>query len=203
MYERFTDRARKVMALANQEAQRFNHEYIGTEHILLGLLKEDRGTAIQVLKNLGFDVLQIKVATEAKMKAGPETTSLGKFSQTPRAKRVIEYAVQESVFLNHNYIGTEHLLLGLLREYDGTAMDVLTNVGVQLETTREEVLSVLATAPPMPSAVSEAVPVTFGVSADVDAHSFLLKAMQKILETPGVKSAVISYGGATLTFEQK
>src|SRR6202453_2780453 len=143
MYERFTDRARKVMQLANQEAQRFNHEYIGTEHILLGLVKEGTGVAANVLKNLDIDLRKIRLEVEKIVQAGPDMVTMGKLPQTPRAKKVIEYSVEEARNLNHNYVGTEHLLLGLLREQEGVAAQVLMNLGLKLEDVREEVLNLL------------------------------------------------------------
>ncbi|MCC7421380.1 MAG: ATP-dependent Clp protease ATP-binding subunit [Planctomycetaceae bacterium] len=143
MYERFTDRARKVMQLANQEAQRFNHEYIGTEHILLGLVKEGSGVAANVLKNLDVDLRKIRLEVEKIVQSGPDMVTLGKLPQTPRAKKVIEYAMEEARNLNHNYVGTEHLLLGLLREQEGVAAQVLMNLGLKLEDVREEVLNLL------------------------------------------------------------
>jgi ATP-dependent Clp protease ATP-binding subunit ClpC len=143
MFERFTDRARKVMALANQEAQRFNHDYIGTEHILLGLVKEGSGVGANVLKNLSVDLRKVRLEVEKLVKSGPEMVTMGKLPQTPRAKRVIEYAIEEARNLNHNYVGTEHLLLGLLREQDGVAAQVLMNLGLKLEDVREEVLNLL------------------------------------------------------------
>ncbi len=145
MYERFTDRARKVMQLANQEAQRFNHEYIGTEHILLGLVKEGSGVAANVLKNLDVDLRKIRLEVEKIVQTGPggDQVVLGKLPHTPRAKKVIEYSVEEARNLNHNYVGTEHLLLGLLREQEGVAAQVLMNLGLKLEDVREEVLNLL------------------------------------------------------------
>src|SRR6266699_917016 len=143
MYERFTDRARKVMQLANQEAQRFNHEYIGTEHILLGLVKEGSGVAANVLKNLDIDLRKIRLEVEKLVQSGPDMVTLGKLPQTPRAKKVIEYSIEEARNLNHNYVGTEHLLLGLLREQEGVAAQVLMNLGLKLEDVREEVLNLL------------------------------------------------------------
>jgi ATP-dependent Clp protease ATP-binding subunit ClpC len=143
MFERFTDRARKVMALANQEAQRFNHEYIGTEHILLGLVKEGSGVGANVLKNLDVDLRKVRLEVEKLVKSGPDMVTMGKLPQTPRAKKVIEYAIEEARNLNHNYVGTEHLLLGLLREHDGVAAQVLMNLGLKLEDVREEVLNLL------------------------------------------------------------
>ena len=143
MFERLTDRARKVMALANQEAQRFNHEYIGTEHILLGLVKEGSGVGANVLKNLDVDLRKVRLEVEKLVKSGPDMVTMGKLPQTPRAKKVIEYAIEEARSLNHNYVGTEHLLLGLLREQDGVAAQVLMNLGLKLEEVREEVLNLL------------------------------------------------------------
>ena len=143
MYERFTDRARRVMQLANQEAQRFNHEYIGTEHILLGLIKEGSGVAASVLKNLGIDLRKIRLEVENVVQSGPDMVTMGKLPQTPRAKKVIEYSMEEARNLNHNYVGTEHLLLGLLREHEGVAAQVLMNLGLRLEDVRDEVLALL------------------------------------------------------------
>ncbi len=143
MYERFTDRARKVMQLANQEAQRFNHEYIGTEHILLGLIKEGSGVAANVLKNLDVDLRKIRLEVEKLVQSGPDMVTMGKLPQTPRAKKVIEYSMEEARNLSHNYVGTEHILLGLLREQEGVAAQVLMNLGLKLDEVRDEVLNLL------------------------------------------------------------
>ncbi len=131
------------MALANQEAQRFNHEYIGTEHILLGLVKEGSGVGANVLKNLGVDLHKVRMEVEKLVKPGPDMVTMGKLPQTPRAKKVIEYSIEEARNLNHNYVGTEHILLGLLREHDGVAAIVLMNLGLKLDEVREEVLNLL------------------------------------------------------------
>jgi ATP-dependent Clp protease ATP-binding subunit ClpC len=143
MFDRFTDRARKVMGLARQEAQRLNHEYIGTEHILLGLVQEGSGVAANVLKNLDIDLKKIRQEVEKLVKAGPSMVTMGQLPFTPRAKKVLELALEEASNLGHNYIGTEHILLGLIRERDGKAAKVLTNLSVKLETVREEVLDFL------------------------------------------------------------
>jgi ATP-dependent Clp protease ATP-binding subunit ClpC len=143
MFERFTDRARKVMALANQEAQRFNHEYIGTEHILLGLVKEGSGVGATVLKNLDVDIKKLRLEVEKQVKSGPDMVTMGKLPQTPRAKKVIEYAIEEARSLNHNYVGTEHILLGILRETEGIAAQVLMSCSLKLEDVRQEVLNLL------------------------------------------------------------
>jgi ATP-dependent Clp protease ATP-binding subunit ClpC len=131
------------MQLANQEAQRLNHEYIGTEHILLGLVKEGSGVAANVLKNLDIDLRKIRLEIEKIVQSGPDMVTMGKLPQTPRAKKVIEYSIEEARNLNHNYVGTEHLLLGLLREQEGVAAQVLMNLGLKLEDVREEVLNLL------------------------------------------------------------
>jgi ATP-dependent Clp protease ATP-binding subunit ClpC len=143
MYERFTDRARKVMKLANDEASRFHHEYLGTEHILLGLVKEGSGVAAAVLKNLDADLARIRVEVEALVQRGPDIVTKTELPQTPRAKKVIEYAMEEARGLNHNYVGSEHLLLGLLREEESVAAQVLMNLGLKLEEVRAEVLGLL------------------------------------------------------------
>ncbi len=143
MFERFSDRARKVMALANQEAQRFNHEYIGTEHILLGLAKEGSGVGATVLKNMGIDIKKLRQELDKLIQAGPTMVTQGKLPQTPRAKHAIEYAIEEARSLNHDYVGTEHILLGLLRETEGIAAQVLMHLGLKLEDGRQEVLNLL------------------------------------------------------------
>src|SRR5574337_864176 len=143
MYERFTDRARKVMQLANQEAQRFNHEYIGTEHVLLGVVKEGSGVAGNVLKNLDVDLRKIRMEVEKIVQSGPDMVTMGKLPQTRRAKKVIEYSMEEARNLNPNYVGNEHILLRLLREQEGVAAQVLMNLGLKLEDVREEVLNLL------------------------------------------------------------
>jgi len=138
---RFTDRARKVMALANQEAQRFNHEQIGTEHILLGLIKEGSGVVAAVLKNLDVDIKTLGPKVEKLLKRGPDIVTMGKLPLTPRAKKVIEYAIEEARLFNHNYVGTEHILLGMLRQGEGIAAQVLISLDLKLEDVRQEVLN--------------------------------------------------------------
>ena len=130
------------MAIANQEVQRFNHEYIGTEHIFLGLIKEGSGTGAAVLKNLGVDIEKMLLEIEQlfKLKGRPDKVTMDKQSPTPLAKKVIEYAIEEARSLNDKYIGTEHILLGLLRESEGTAAQVLVNLGVSIERVRMEIL---------------------------------------------------------------
>ncbi len=132
------------MTLSKQEAQRFNHEYIGTEHVLLGLVKEGSGVAAAVLKNLNFDLEKIRLEVEKLLQIGPDMVTIGRLPQTPLAKKVIEYSFEEARNLNHNYVGTEHILLGLLREREGVAFAVLPNIGLTLEQARREVVAQLA-----------------------------------------------------------
>src|SRR5258706_12334615 len=143
MFDRFTDRAKKVMNLARQEAQRFNHEYLGTEHILLGLVQEGSGVAANVLKNMSIDLNKIRAEVEKIVKTGPSMVTMGQLPFTPRAKKVLELSMEEASNLGHNYIGTEHLLLDLIKENEGIAAQVLMNLGVKLEDVREEVLEFL------------------------------------------------------------
>ena len=159
-FDRFTKRARHVLVLAQEEAQRFQQSSIGTEHLLLGLLREGEGVAAQVLSNLGIEVDQVRHAVEAIIGRG-ERLVLGEMALTPRTKKVFEFAVDEAHRLNHRFIGTEHLLLGLIREGEGIAADVLKGFGLQLEQVRTETLRVLRqhqqgqeeapTIPPVPS----------------------------------------------------
>ena len=143
MFDRFTDRARKVMALARKEAQRFNHDFIGTEHILLGLIQEGSGVAANVLKNLGVEINKIRSEIERNVQSGPSMVTMGQLPFTPRAKKVLELSMEEANELGHNYIGTEHLLLGLIRENDGVAAQVLLDLNMKLEDVRCEVLELL------------------------------------------------------------
>ncbi|MBQ7112297.1 MAG: ATP-dependent Clp protease ATP-binding subunit [Thermoguttaceae bacterium] len=145
-YERFTDRARKVMQFAHQEALRFNHEYVGTEHILLGLIKEGTGVAANILKKMGIDLRTMRLEVEKLVRSGPDLVTMGRLPQTPRAKKAVEYAIEEARRLKHNYVGTEHLLLGLLKEHDGVAAQVMMNLGLKLDAVREEILTTLGQA---------------------------------------------------------
>jgi ATP-dependent Clp protease ATP-binding subunit ClpA len=141
-FNRFTERARKVLSLAQEEAQRFQHNYIGTEHILLGLIREGEGVGAKVLRNLGVDLQRAHDSVEFIIGRGDRIV-LGEIGLTPRAKKVIEYAVDEARRLNHHYIETEHLLLGLLREGEGIAAGVLQSLGVDLEQARRQTFAVL------------------------------------------------------------
>jgi ATP-dependent Clp protease ATP-binding subunit ClpC len=143
MFERFTDRARKVMQLANQEAQRCNHEYIGTEHVLLGLVKEGSGVAANALKHFDVDLDKTGSEVEKLVRSGRDMVTTGKLPQTPRAKKALDYSIEEARNLNHDYVGTEHILLGLLREKETVAAQILMNLGLNLEAVRNEVLNLL------------------------------------------------------------
>jgi len=141
-FEKFSERARRVLSLAQEEAQRFNHNYIGTEHILLGLVRETEGVAARVLLNLNVELVKVRSAVEFIIGRGERPTP-GEIGLTPRAKKVIELAVDEARRLNHHYIGTEHLLIGLMREGEGVAAGVLESLGVGLEKVREETNSII------------------------------------------------------------
>ncbi|MFN7170453.1 MAG: ATP-dependent Clp protease ATP-binding subunit [Candidatus Omnitrophota bacterium] len=143
MFNRFTERARKVVLLAKEEARRFNHDYIGTEHILLGLIREGEGVAAAVLQNLGLSLESIRLEVEKIVHPGPSTVVSGDIPFTPKAKKVIELAMEEARSLGHNYIGTEHLLLGLIREGEGVAAQVLVNLGLDLTRVRRAVMELL------------------------------------------------------------
>ena len=141
-FEKFSERARRVLSLAQEEAQRFNHNYIGTEHILLGLVRETDGVAARVLSSLNVELSKVRSAVEFIIGRG-ERPSPGDIGLTPRAKKVIELAVDEARRLTHHYIGTEHLLIGIMREGEGVAAGVLESLGVSLDKVRAETTRIL------------------------------------------------------------
>jgi Clp amino terminal domain, pathogenicity island component len=143
MFERFTDRARRVVVLAQEEARLLNHNYIGTEHILLGLAHEDRGVAAKALESLGISLEAIRAEVKTIVGQG-QSAPTGHIPFTPRAKKVLELSLREAIQLNHNYIGTEHILLGVIREGEGVAAQVLVKLGASLDRVRRQVLSLLA-----------------------------------------------------------
>ncbi len=143
MFDKFTNRAKQVIKLAKKEAQRMNHNYLGTEHILLGLLKLGQGIAVNVLRGMSIDYETVRQEVERLVGFGPELQLYGEPALTGKVKKVIEYANEEAATLNHNYVGTEHLLLGLLRQTDGVAVQVLENLNVNLKDVRKEVLKEL------------------------------------------------------------
>ena len=158
----FTDRVRKVLAMAREEAIRLQHDYVGTEHILLGLIREGEGVAAAVLTNLNVDLDQIHDQVEESVKKGKATIALGELPYTSRAKKVLEFAMAEARELNHSYVGTEHLLLGLLREEKGIAAQVLNSLGVSMEEARSETLKVLGSdvGPSEPAGIGGGAPAT-------------------------------------------
>jgi ATP-dependent Clp protease ATP-binding subunit ClpC len=147
MYERFTDRARKVIQLANQEAQRYNHEYIAPEHILLGLVKEGNGVGCLAIKNLDGDLRQLRLETEKMLQSGPDMITMGKLPMTPRAKKVIEISLELRRKFAHDHVGTEHLLLALLRVEESIAFDVFQKIGILFDSAEKTVLTILASTP--------------------------------------------------------
>jgi ATP-dependent Clp protease ATP-binding subunit ClpC len=141
-FDKFTEQARRVLAYSQEEAQRFRHNYIGTEHLLLGLVREGDGVAAKVLHSLGVELPNVRSAVENIIGRGDRIV-LGEIGLTPRSKKVIELAVDEARRLNHHYIGTEHLLLGLVREGEGIAAGILNSMGVELEQVRQETIRLL------------------------------------------------------------
>ena len=143
MMNNFTPRAQQVLALARKEADRFNHNYVGTEHLLLGLIKLGQGVAVNVLQKMGLDLETVRMEVEKQVGSGPETKMVGNIPYTPRVKKVLALAGKEAKALNHSYVGTEHILLGLLREGDGVAARVLKSLEIDIESTRNEILKEL------------------------------------------------------------
>ncbi len=147
MFERFTDRARRAITLANQEAQRLGHDHIGTEHLLLGMVKEGSGLAAVVLREFKVDLVMVRKEVEQLGHGPGKDPPPMKLQQTERCQRVLNYAIEEASSLGHNYVGTEHLLLGLLREPEGTAARALAKMNLKLEEVRSAVLNLLGRAP--------------------------------------------------------
>jgi ATP-dependent Clp protease ATP-binding subunit ClpC len=183
MFERFTDRARRVVVLAQEEARLLNHNYIGTEHILLGLVREGDGVAARALESLGISLKAVRQLVEQIIGRGQEPTS-GHIPFTPRAKKVLELSLREAHQLGHNYIGTEHILLGLLREGEGVAAQVLVRLGAELNRARGEVIQLLTGRDPE---VAGSVAVAGGVGEDVllprtvaDLHNALTKITARL-----------------------
>ncbi|MGH9030947.1 MAG: Clp protease N-terminal domain-containing protein, partial [Acidimicrobiia bacterium] len=143
MFERFTDRARRVVVLAQEEARLLNHNYIGTEHILLGLIHEGEGVAAKALESLGISLEAVRAQVEEIIGQGGSAPS-GHIPFTPRAKKVLELSLREALQLGHNYIGTEHILLGLIREGEGVAAQVLVKLGADLSRVRQQVIQLLS-----------------------------------------------------------
>ena len=163
----FTPRAQQVLALARKEADRFNHNYVGTEHLLLGLIKLGQGVAVNVLQKMGLDLETVRMEVEKQVGSGPETKMVGNIPYTPRVKKVLALAGKEAKSLNHSYVGTEHILLGLLREGEGVAARVLKNLEIDIERTRNEILKELDPNFTPPEAEQEAPQEPIGSKKDV------------------------------------
>src|ERR671935_520357 len=142
-FDRFNDRAKRVLALAQDEAIRFNHNYIGTEHLLLGLVREGEGVAARVLDSLGVELSKVRTAVEFIIGRGDSTTSPSQITLSPRTKKVVELSIDEARKLGHSYVGTEHLLLGIVREGGSIGAGVLQSLGVTLDQVRERVIELL------------------------------------------------------------
>jgi ATP-dependent Clp protease ATP-binding subunit ClpA len=162
MFERFTDRARRVVVLAQEEARMLNHNYIGTEHILLGLSREGEGLAAEALESLGISLDAVRQQVEEIIGQGQQVPS-GHIPFTPRAKKVLELSLREALQLGHNYIGTEHILLGLIREGDGVAAQVLVRLGADLNRVRHQVIELIASRPLREGAPGTEVPARLDV----------------------------------------
>jgi ATP-dependent Clp protease ATP-binding subunit ClpA len=180
----FTPRAQQVLALSREEANRFNHNFVGTEHLLLGLIKLGQGVAVNVLANLGLDLETVRMEIEKQVGTGPDQIVIGNIPYTPRVKKVLALASKEAQALNHTYVGTEHILLGILREGDGVAGRVLKNLEVDIEQTRREILKELdpnstiskaETRPLSTSKTASAVPIT----TPADPHSGLVDTSKR------------------------
>src|SRR6201987_778609 len=143
MMSDFTPRARQVLVLARKEAERYKHNYVGTEHLLLGLIKLGQGVAVNVLQKMGLDLERVRMEVEEHVGSNPETNMIGNIPYTPRVKKVLALAGKEAKALNHPYVGTEHILLGLLREGEGVAARVLKSLDVDIEHKRQEILKEL------------------------------------------------------------
>src|SRR5256884_1265752 len=157
MFERFTDRARRVVVLAQEEARMLNHNYIGTEHILLGLIHEGEGVAAKALESLGISLDAVRQQVEEIIGQGQQAPSRH-IPFTPRAKKELELSLREALHLGHNYIGTEHILLGLIREGDGVAAPVLVKLGADLDRVRQQVLQLLSGQPAAAEVTTEPAP---------------------------------------------
>ena len=170
-FDRFNDRAKRVLALAQDEAIRFNHNYIGTEHLLLGLVREGEGVAARALDSLGIELSKVRTAVEFTIGRGKATTSPSEITLSPRTKKVIELAIDEARKLGHSHVGTEHLLLGLVREGEGIASGVLESLGVSLEKMRHQVIATLGQHPPERAAAGAHAGgpfTTFGAGGPID-----------------------------------
>src|SRR5262245_61856056 len=178
-FDRFNDRAKRVLALAQDEAIRFNHNYIGTEHLLLGLVREGEGVAARVLDSLGVELSKVRTAVEFIIGRGDSTTAPSDITLSPRTKKVIELAIDEARKLGHSHVGTEHLLLGLVREGEGIASGVLESLGVSLEKVRHQVIATLGQQHPATAETAAAGKASGSKTPTLDQLGVNLTAMAK------------------------
>lgn len=191
MYERFTDRARRVVVLAQEEARQLSHNYIGTEHILLGLIHEGEGVAALALCTMGISLEGVRAQVEEIIGQGKEAPT-GHIPFTPRAKKVQELSLREALQLGHNYIGTEHLLLGLLREGEGTAAQVLAKLGAELTKVRQQVIQIIAGYQPQPKGDGTYVNhVLFAEIAKLDQR--INEAKKEVERLQGARSEILDH----------
>jgi methylenetetrahydrofolate dehydrogenase (NADP+)/methenyltetrahydrofolate cyclohydrolase len=196
-FDRFTEHARRVLTLAQEEALRFNHNYIGTEHFLLGLIREGEGVGARALTELGLQLEKVRVAVEFIIGRGDQQV-FGAIGLTPRAKNAIEFAVQEARALGHNYIGTEHILLGLIREGEGIAAGVLSSLGVSLESARAKVYQLLEIGPYAPAQIIDGKAVAEAVRHEVADRVRRLKEKRGI--TPGLALVLVGDNPSSLSY---
>src|SRR5216117_826657 len=198
MHDKFTERVRKVIYLAREEAARLQHDYIGTEHLLLGVIREGEGIAATVLNNLGLDLDRIRQEVENMVSASGGTMTIGEIPFTPRAKRVLELAVEEARSLGHNYVGTEHLLLGLIREGEGVAAKVLLELGVDRKRVREETLKLLGGSPASAGGGERELDPVIGREKEIERVIQVLSRRKKnnpvLIGEPGVGKTAIAEG---------
>ena len=189
-FDRFNDRAKRVLALAQDEAIRFNHNYIGVEHLLLGLVREGEGVAARVLDSLGIDLSKARSSVEVMIGRGKETTSPSEITLSPRTKKVIELAVDEARKLGHSHVGTEHLLLGIVREGESVGAGLLQSMGVSLEQVRHQVIAVMGQHRPEMGATASA---GIGPSAGAGIGSSHPVPFVDRLETSGRRALARAY----------
>jgi ATP-dependent Clp protease ATP-binding subunit ClpC len=186
MFERFTDRARRVVVLAQEEARLLDHNYIGTEHLLLGLIQEQEGVAASALVAMGVELQTVRTQVEEMIGRGHDPPG-GHIPFTPRAKKVLELSLREALQLGHDYIGTEHILLGLIREGEGVAAQVLEKLGVNLVRVRVTVMQLLSGYPKSGSEISETDPAARFTEATIEAPGFDPVEISNLPRCPGCR----------------
>lgn len=182
MFERFTDQSRRVIVLAQEEAVRFDHDYIGTEHLLLGLIRQEECTAAVALGSLGVSLEDVRGKIQDIIGHGSSQT-IPHVPFTPRAKKVLEFALREALQLSHHEIGTEHILLGLIREGEGVAVQILMQLGCELDGVRRTVLELLLTGQPVPESISASMFAELTRAEHIDRLKQKLKTVESLIET--------------------